>query len=385
MTLDLSEGSVFPPGGIFYDGGSNGAVGDALAIHGGDQGVVTYRYDSPNDGTIDMSNYGRVTYMGLEPLVNTGTASDVIFVLPATANIATLTDDGTASNGLTRLSGANFELTDFSNPTGSITILRGNSADTLTIGALPDLTASITIGTAATPFSALMFSGAVTLATDKNLTAFASGLITLNTTSSALATSGVGSISLTTATNILVSTSASIKTVNGALSLSANQTTSTAGNFTGIDIDGGLVQASGTGSVSVLGKGGTNAAGNQRGVRLIKQRRHCGRNGWNGDGHRHGRLEHGHCKLWRVSFGRRHDDHIGRRGGERHWSGRWIDRHEHQQLWTLRVQQRSAFRRRFGDDDGVGYSGPEHERARDVHFEFGAGVVIGRRGVGDRN
>ena len=49
---------------------------------------------------------------------------------------------------MTRLSGANFEDTDFANPTGSVQINRGNAADTMIVEALPDLTSSLFIGVA---------------------------------------------------------------------------------------------------------------------------------------------------------------------------------------------------------------------------------------------
>ena len=60
-----------------------------------------------------MSNFGKVTYTGLEPISNSGTATDIIFELPAGPNAATLADDGTAGNAMSRLSAATFETTDF--------------------------------------------------------------------------------------------------------------------------------------------------------------------------------------------------------------------------------------------------------------------------------
>ena len=45
-----------------------------------------------------------ITYTGLSPIVNTGTAIDMVFDLPAVSSIATLGDDGTTGNTLSRLS-----------------------------------------------------------------------------------------------------------------------------------------------------------------------------------------------------------------------------------------------------------------------------------------
>ena len=83
----------------------------------------------------------------------------------------TLGDDGTIGNGLSRLSAATFELTDFANPTGSVTINSGSANDTLTVNGLPDLTAGLAIGSAAQPFATITFSGTVKLPAGKNRSA----------------------------------------------------------------------------------------------------------------------------------------------------------------------------------------------------------------------
>lgn len=258
LTIDLSGGDVIPAGGITYDGGApTTGLGDSLAIVGGNQGTVTYNYVNASDGSIVLSNYGTVTYIGLEPITNSGSATDVVFNLPAAVNAVSLVDDGVAGNGLSTMAGATFEDTTFANPSGSITINRGNAGDTLTFAALPDLTASLALGAAATPFSTITFNGQLTIAANQNLAAFASGSIALPLTTSQLSTSGTGTISLTTAQNISLATGASLTTENGNLTLSANlQTTPTAGGFTGIDIVGATVRSLGTGDVTLSGRGG---------------------------------------------------------------------------------------------------------------------------------
>ena len=86
-TLDLSGCDFIPAGGLTYNGGTQTSTpGDKLVITGGSQGTVTYNYTNANDGNIVMSNFGTVTYTGLEPITNSGTATDVIFNLPAGAN-----------------------------------------------------------------------------------------------------------------------------------------------------------------------------------------------------------------------------------------------------------------------------------------------------------
>ncbi len=258
LTVDLDTGDVIPAGGIFFHGElpTTGA-GDLLVIQGGEQGVVTYNYLNASDGDIELSNFGKITYTGLEPITNTGSATDVIFNLPTTTNSVTLADDGTAGNGLSRLSGGTFETTDFVNPTGSLTINRGSGSDTITTGAIPDFNASLQLGSAASPFQMLTFASGVTLGGDKSLTGFASGTISLPNNGSDVVVSGNGSISLTTASNIRLNPGASLSTENGNLTLSANrQTTATVANFIGIELADAVVQSSGTGNVTVTGRGG---------------------------------------------------------------------------------------------------------------------------------
>ncbi len=269
LTLSLAGGNFIPAGGVNYAGGDPTiGPGDQLVITGGSQGTVTYNYTSPNDGSIEIGNFGTITYAGLEPITNSGTAADVIFNLPAGPNAATLADDGTGANGMSRLSGATFEDTDFANPTGSVTINRGNAADTLVVNALTDLTASLTIGSAGGgEFSTVTFNGAVTLASGNNLAVFSSSTISLPNTASDLAAAGAGAISMTTARDITLASGASLTAEDGDVTLLANQqVTPTSGNFIGIDVNSGAVQSTGIGAVTLRGKGGDNAAGSQNGV-----------------------------------------------------------------------------------------------------------------------
>src|SRR5262245_10202029 len=208
----------------------------------------------------------------LATLVNTGTAADVIYTLPATASTVFLEDDGASGNGMLQLrtSSGTFTTTVFANPTGSLTINRGNASDKLTINALPDLTASLMIGSAANPLSMITLAGAMTLASNKSFVAYASGTIATSGTTAKAAISGTGIVSLTTARDIRFVSGSSITTVDGPLTLSANQQASpTSGNFTGIFVSGAVIQATGSGVVTLLGRGGDNSSTSQQGVELF--------------------------------------------------------------------------------------------------------------------
>jgi hypothetical protein len=218
LTIDLSGGNPIPPGGITYAGGNpTSSPGDKLTITGGNQGTVTYNYAGAHDGSIVMSNFGTVSYTGLEPLLNTGTASNVIFKLPAAGSTAFLEDDGTSGNGLSRLRSGNstFEATTFANPTSSLTINRGSAADTLTVNALPDFSAGLTAGSTASPLATITAGGAVSLAATKALAAYG-GVIMVN---APLATNG-GSLTLSATSDITLNSP--LSTGGGAVALSAD-------------------------------------------------------------------------------------------------------------------------------------------------------------------
>ncbi|WP_202921738.1 autotransporter-associated beta strand repeat-containing protein [Anatilimnocola aggregata] len=108
--------------------------GDALAIVGGAFATATFNYINANNGSINLDGT-MITYTGLEPLAFSGTADNMIFNLPVTHDQAVLEDDGTASNGMSRLRSANstFEVTTFANPGVSLTINAGNGNDTISI------------------------------------------------------------------------------------------------------------------------------------------------------------------------------------------------------------------------------------------------------------
>src|SRR5205085_264051 len=106
------------------------------------------------------------------------------------------------------------------------------------------------------PFSAVTFDGSISPDTDKGLSVNASGTINL-ANGSRIITSGSGGISLTSARDIYVGAgNPSIQTDSGAISLSANYGTSTAGNFVGITLNSAILTTTG-GPVALSGTGGT--------------------------------------------------------------------------------------------------------------------------------
>jgi hypothetical protein len=120
---------------------------------------------------------------------------------------------------------------------GSISTLTANlTGDTLTIGAIRDLSGGL--GNLSATAGTITVSGVI------------------DTTSAA---AGQGNVTLTAARSIHLASSG-ITTQDGTITLTANQgATPQTGNFAGIDIDGAVVQTRGTGGIRVQGTGGNDA------------------------------------------------------------------------------------------------------------------------------
>jgi trimeric autotransporter adhesin len=113
---------------------------------------------------------------------------------------------------------------------------------------------------------------AITMAIDKNLAIHtfdgSDGTLSLDTADAALSASGSGNITLTSPRDIRLSAGSSVSTENGNVHFSANRgPIATAGSFTGILIDNALVSTSGTGTITLAGRGGNDSSG-QHGIHL---------------------------------------------------------------------------------------------------------------------
>jgi autotransporter-associated beta strand protein len=143
LIVDSSGGPLVPPGGLIYNGGAGG--NDSLSLVGGSFTRTTYSFTNANDGTVDL-DAATVTFTGLEPISNTGTATDVVFNLPAAAVDAVIEDFAASGDDLSRLRSANgtFESTVFRSPTGSLAINAGVGDDTITLAGVDALFAAAT-------------------------------------------------------------------------------------------------------------------------------------------------------------------------------------------------------------------------------------------------
>ncbi|MDZ4821217.1 MAG: hypothetical protein SGJ20_19830, partial [Planctomycetota bacterium] len=179
LTVELLGGPVTPPAGLLFDGGLSSGVGDKLTINGPIYGFVTYNYTDHQSGSV-TSNSRAVSYQGLEQLTYTNPSLVAVFNLPpAGQNAVVLGDDGTAGNSLSRLSGITITPTDFSNPSGSFTLLPGIADDHVTVNSLPDLTTQVRIGDLGKEFGAVTIAEKVAMGLNRSLIASA-GMISAN-------------------------------------------------------------------------------------------------------------------------------------------------------------------------------------------------------------
>ena len=164
-TLILDFSLVNPPlnATVTYNGGTDtlATLGDSLQILGGVFQTHTYTMTT-TDATghagmieldIDAAGGGAspfvINFAGIEPILNTGQARDVIFNLPVDADNAVLEDDGVLGNSRVRLRSTDvvttFEQTAFVNPRELLVINGGAGNDTFGITNAADFSASLTI------------------------------------------------------------------------------------------------------------------------------------------------------------------------------------------------------------------------------------------------
>ena len=155
----------------------------------------------------------------------------------------------------------------------SITVNAQVGNDILNVGAftgpLPSLTFNGGPGDDRVSFNGdLTFAAGASLDVDLQNDDPTPGVDTVNLAVNAnLKVSGTGTITVTCSRDVVLSGGSSLETVDGNLTVEANQqATPTAGNFHGVFVNGGLIQVTGSGGVMVKGKGGNDAAGNQWGV-----------------------------------------------------------------------------------------------------------------------
>ena len=281
VNVDLSTGNPIPSGGIVFNGGSQTTgPGDTLVVTGGTTNSQTFNFTNEHDGSVVLAGAiaGTINYTGLEPVSSTVNAADVILNYRAVSEVITVTQDATDTTMTKVDSDVGGESVAFTNPTNSLQINAGDTGnDTINVNSFGTsgggFKASLTIN-GGTGDDTVNLNADITFASDNNLEvdltddAVAGDVDAINIGANVdLILSGVGAVTLKVSKSIALANGSSVVTVNGNLSLQANQqVTPTAGNFIGIDIHGASIGTSGSGNVELIGRGGDDMAGLQYGV-----------------------------------------------------------------------------------------------------------------------
>ena len=118
-----------PQYGTWFNGGDGN---DDLQLLNGSAGAVLHTFLGPDSGTIGVD--GKVlSYSGIEPIVDELLSVERVFSFGATADQVTLSDDGIAGNGMSRIDSPLTEQVDFRNPTHFLEIQTGEGNDTVAV------------------------------------------------------------------------------------------------------------------------------------------------------------------------------------------------------------------------------------------------------------
>jgi len=272
-------GSIHLEGTAGTGTGSNWGVSisgtDVVHASGTGNVVITGR------GLDTVTNEGiQIGEFGVASLVNAGTGTTTLIAdsmrfapgnvtIDVGANALTLrqeTDNRAINLGGTD-SAAQLGLTDAELDCTTAGLLQIGNADSGNIL----VSAAITHGNnlSLTTGGGITLSQALSLAADRSLTAISLSTTTgihLAHANADVATSGTGGVAVTATRNVALVAGSSITTVNGDILLNANQQmTATGGSFIGVDVNNAIVEATGSGTVTVQGRGG-NSGTNQFGV-----------------------------------------------------------------------------------------------------------------------
>ncbi|WP_417382519.1 choice-of-anchor D domain-containing protein [Gimesia sp.] len=155
LSIDMTGIDHTTPLQIQFNGGTGGF--DTLELLGGSLNSVEHIFTSDSSGSVQLNGSGTdfIRYTGLEPVLDTIVAGDRTFSFTGAAEIITLSDDGVAANGTSRIDSNIFgEVVTFLNPTDNIFINTelsgGSGADLVDIVGLDsnfDANLTVTAGT----------------------------------------------------------------------------------------------------------------------------------------------------------------------------------------------------------------------------------------------
>jgi len=143
LTIDFSQGTPVPYGGLTYNGQDNGSGGDSLEIVGGTMSSVGYEYTGLSDGVITIDE-SIVRYTGLEPVIDLVPAATFTINGTTGANTINYTTGSPTTQG--KVAVDIFETVEFANKT-NLVINANEGSDNISLNnsSLPTGLSAITV------------------------------------------------------------------------------------------------------------------------------------------------------------------------------------------------------------------------------------------------
>ncbi len=137
LTVDYTNGSPIPSGGISFNGGTQPLGGvDKLVVTGAAPSGVVHTMTNTTDGGIAVNGTAVIAYLATEAIQDELAAGDRGFQFGDGNDSVTLTDDGIAANSRSLLTlGTGTQIT-FVNPTNSLAIGLGGGTDSFVVTSL---------------------------------------------------------------------------------------------------------------------------------------------------------------------------------------------------------------------------------------------------------
>ena len=131
LEISFANGSPIPLGGVAFHGGIlPGAARDTLILSGSTATSVLHSVTNATDGFVTINGATLISFTGVDSLDDKLTVNNRGFQFGDLADMVTLSDDGIAANGKSKLTFGTKEFV-FTNPTGSLSILAGGGDDTI--------------------------------------------------------------------------------------------------------------------------------------------------------------------------------------------------------------------------------------------------------------
>lgn len=276
VTFNFADGNVIPAGNVQYLGGLG--VSDSLTLIAGSTSSSTLTINNNNnDGNITLAGAiaGTIAFEGVEPIVDGLLVANRTLLLLAGAETIDVSDAPGAFSLLTSSLG---HAITFANPSASLTIDAADGNDTLNVHSFDaegPFSAALTIS-GGEGDDVLNLNSDITFAADHSLNldlqddSASPGIDSISIGAGAnLLLAGSGTATLKASRNISLASGSSLVTANGAILVEANQqAVATTGSFVGVHVDGGIIQATAAGVVTVRGRGGSGAGGFQIGTQV---------------------------------------------------------------------------------------------------------------------